>query len=131
VRYEVMSSVPEQWIPFVPVHVPGDIREIQLQRATLPRPIGGLPPALDRVRPRTALLREGLDAGQPYVLHEEEIPRSGTVVEQSYQRTRWRDGRTIVWLGVRRGTGRGEASSGLAFDRLVDVPPEPEPPVVP
>jgi hypothetical protein len=128
VRYEVMSTVPEQWIPFVPVHVPGDIREIQLQRATLPRTIEGLPPALDRVRPRTALLREGLDAGDPYVVHEEEIPRAGTVVEQSFQRTRWRDGRTIVWLGVRRGTGRGEGSSGLAFDRLVDVPPAPETP---
>jgi hypothetical protein len=126
VRYELMSSVPEQWIPFVPVHVPGDTREIQLQRASLPRDVPGLPEALAKVRPRTALLREGIDAGLPYVVHEEEVPRAGAVVEQSFQRTRWRGGRTVVWLGVRRGTGRGESSSGLAFDRLVDVPPDPE-----
>lgn len=125
VRYEVMSSVPEQWIPFLPVHVPGDIREIQLQRAALPRIIDGGPVPPDRVRPRTALLREGLDGpggARPYVLFEEEVSRAGEVVEQSFQRTRWHGGRTVVWLGVRRSTGRGEASSGLAFDRLVDVP---------
>lgn len=126
VRYEIMSSVPEQWIPFVPVHVPGDVRSIQLQRAGLPRIIEGQVGDPDRVQPRTALMREGLDRPIPssYVVHEEEVPRAGAVVAQSYQRTRWRGGRTVTWLGVGRGTGRGEGSSGLAFDRLVDVPPE-------
>lgn len=38
------------------------------------------------------------------------------------QRTRWPDGRVIVWLGARKQTGRGEGSSGLAFDRLVIAP---------
>jgi len=38
------------------------------------------------------------------------------------QRTRWRDGRAWVWLGVRKQTGRGEGSSGLSFDRIVDLP---------
>lgn len=41
---------------------------------------------------------------------------------QSFQRTRWRDGRVWVWLGVRKKTGRGEMSSGLAFDRIVTKP---------
>lgn len=126
VRYQVMTTVPEQWIPFLPVHVPGDIREIQLQRAALPRIVEGGPQPPDPVQPRTALLREGLDAPQPssYFVHEEEVPRAGTRIAQSYQRTRWRDGRAVVWLGVDRQTGRGEASSGLAFDQLVDVPQE-------
>ena len=39
VRYEVMNTLPENWIPFIPVHVPADNREIQLQRASLPRRI--------------------------------------------------------------------------------------------
>ncbi|MDV3220320.1 hypothetical protein, partial [Intrasporangium sp.] len=43
VRYEAMSSVPEHWIPFVPVHVDGSNRQIQLQRAALPRIVPGLP----------------------------------------------------------------------------------------
>jgi len=126
VRYEVMTTVPEQWIPFVPVHMPSDIRQIQLQRAGLPRIVVGGPPQLGKVQPRTMLLREGLDLEDPqsYFVHEEEIPSKGTQVAQAYQRTRWRGGRAIVWLGVDRQTGRGSGSSGLAFDQLVDLPPE-------
>jgi hypothetical protein len=45
-------------------------------------------------------------------------------VAQAFQRTRALGGRAVVWVGVTRGIGRGEGSSGLAFDRLVDVPPE-------
>jgi hypothetical protein len=121
-----MTSVPEQWIPFIPVHVPGDNRQIQLQRAGLPRIIVGGPPELGKVQPRTMLLREGLDLEDPqsYFVHEEEIPSEGTQVAQAYQRTRWRGGRAIVWLGADRQTGRGSGSSGLAFDQLVDLPPE-------
>ena len=123
IRYQVMNTVPEQWIPFVPVHVPGDIREIQLQRAALPRILSG-DPQPPKVQPRTALVREGLDRQPPavYFLHEEEVPRAGVRVTQSFQRTRWRDGRAWVWLGARKQTGRGEAESGLAFDRLANVP---------
>lgn len=122
VRYEVMSSVPEHWIPFVPVHVPGDNRQIQLQRAAMPRIVPGLP--VEPVEPRTALLRVGRDLETPegYLVHEEEIGRAGTVLSQCFQRTRAFGGRAVVWVGVQRGVGRGEGSSGLAFDRLVDVP---------
>lgn len=126
VRYGLMTSVPENWIPFVPVRVPGSTRDVQLQRAGLPRLLEGASGTPAKVRPRTALLREGLDAPapRPYLVHEEEVPRAGTHVSASFQRTRWRDGRAVVWLGVRRSTGRGEGSSGLAFDQLLDVPPE-------
>lgn len=125
IRYSVMSSVPEHWIPFVPVHMDAGNREIQLQRAAMPRVIIGNPPPLIRkIRPRTSLLRQGLDEvpAQAYFLHEEEVLRTGTVVTRSFQRTRWRDGRAWVWLGVRKKTGRGETSSGLAFDRIVTKP---------
>jgi hypothetical protein len=118
--YKVMSSVPENWIPMIPTHVEGDNREVQLQRAAMPRVIEGAPDT-PPVRPRTTLLRQGLDQKQPYFLHEEEVKRAGIVVTQSFQRTRWRDGRAWVWLGVRKQTGRGGSSSGLAFDRTVDV----------
>jgi hypothetical protein len=128
IRYQVMTSVPEHWIPFVPVHVPGSSREIQLQRASLPRTLegAGAPSPPDAVRPRTALLRQGLDqpVSAAYVLHEEEVSRAGTEVAQSFQRTRWLGGAAVTWLGVRRQTGRGEGSSGLAFDQIVDVEPE-------
>jgi hypothetical protein len=125
IRYRVMTTVPENWIPFIPVHVENDNREIQLQRAAMPRILDGDPDRPRKVVPRTSLLREGLDlpVPQPYFLHEEEVPRAGALVSHRFQRTRWRDGRVWVWLGVRKRTGRGEGSSGLAFDRIVDLPP--------
>jgi hypothetical protein len=122
IRYEVMSSVPENWIPFIPVHVDGSNREIQLQRAALPRILAGDPNPPVKVQPRTVLLRQGLDQSpaQTYFVAEEEVPRAGTRVLQSYQRTRWTDGSVVTWLRVRRQTGRGEGSSGLRFDFLVN-----------
>lgn len=107
----------------IPVHVPNDNREIQLQRAAMPRVMEGDPDPPKPVRPRTSLLRYGLDQAVPaaYFLHEEEVPRAGALVTQGFQRTRWRDGRAWVWLGVRRQTGRGGSSSGLAFDQIIDV----------
>jgi hypothetical protein len=123
IRYQVMNTVPENWIPFIPVHIEKSNREIQLQRAAMPRILEGEADTPEKVRPRTVLLREGLDKGKPeaYYIHEEEVPRAGIRVSQSFQRTRWYDGKVFVWLGVRKRTGGGEGSSGLAFDRIVNV----------
>ena len=35
IRYRVMGAVPENWIPFIPVHVDGSNRDIQIQRARM------------------------------------------------------------------------------------------------
>ena len=120
-----MSTVPEHWIPFIPVHVPGDNRKIQLQRAALPRILEGDPNPPLKVKPRTILLREGLDhhPPQPYFVFEEEVSRAGVRMMQSFERTRWTNGRVYTWLRVRKQTGRGEGSSGLEFDELINVPP--------
>jgi hypothetical protein len=122
IAYEAMNTVPENWIPFVPVHVPGDNREIQLQRGAMPRVLDGQVPRVAKVRPRTTLLRPGLDAGEAYQVHEEEVPRVGTRLTSAFRRTRGADGRPVIWLGIRRATGRGEASSGLDWDRIVNTP---------
>lgn len=122
IRYDVMSEVPEHWIPFIAVRAKGSLRAIELQRAVMPRLIQGDPLPPNRVRPRTTLLRVGLDQPNPaaYLVPEEEVPRAGIRVTQSYQRTRWLDGGVFVWLGVRKQVGRGEGSSGLAFDRILE-----------
>jgi len=119
ITYQAMTSVPENWIPFIPAHLTNDDRAIALQRAAMPSVVDAKP-----VRPRTSVLRQGFDAGQQYFVNEEEVPRTGTRVTVAYNRTRWRDGRVAVWLSAHRGTGRGEGSSGLAFDILVDTPTE-------
>lgn len=120
IRYRVMSRVPENWIPFIPVHVENDHREIQLRRGAMLRIVEGDPDPPEPVEPRTDLLREGLDQPAPegYLLYEEEVSRAGVEAEQSYQRTRWYDGQVFLWFGARKRTGRGERSSGLAFDQI-------------
>jgi len=121
IYYQAMTTVPENWIPFVPVHVEGSSREIQLQRGRMLRLIEGDPlPAPARIEPATPTLRGGLDQAQlePFFIHEAEVPRSGARVTRAFQRTRWRDGRTFVWLGMHKSTGRGEGHSHLAFDQI-------------
>ena len=68
--------------------------------------------------------REGLEAvpnPTAYYIHEEEVSRAGERVIQAFQRTRWVNGEVFVWLGMKKKTGRGEGSSGLAFDQIKDV----------
>lgn len=124
IAYLAMTSVPEHWIPFMPVHVPNSVREIQLQRSRMLRIMEGDPnPIPAKVPPRTTLMRQGLDVTpkRAYFLHEEEIPRAGITVSESFRRTRWTKGEAYVWLAVQKQTGRGERSSGLAFDKIVDT----------
>jgi hypothetical protein len=120
IRYQLMQGVPENWIPMIPVHLDNNNREIQLQRASMPRIILGDPNPPEKIKPRTVLLRQGLNdqPPQPYYLHEEEVPRAGVQITQAYQRTRWHNGQVFCWLGVKKHTGRGEGQSGLAFDRV-------------
>ena len=124
ISYLAMTDVPENWIPFVPVHKSGDNREIQLQRASMLRIIDGDPDIPVKIKPQTSILREGLDTipdPLPYFIHEEEVPRSGIRVIQAFQRTRWINGEVFVWLGMKKKSGRGEGSSGLAFDQIRNV----------
>ncbi|MFF4445657.1 hypothetical protein [Streptomyces sp. NPDC001502] len=121
VAYEAMNSVPENWIPFIAVHSGERGRSVRLRRAAMPHPVDGR-----AVEPRTELLRPGLDPVAPdrrqaYYVNEEEVPQAGSRLTVAYNRTRGRDGQVVVWLSARRGAGRGEAASGLAFDHLVDT----------
>lgn len=120
-RYELMTTVPEHWIPFTPAQVAGQAGAVRLQRATMLRAIDADPPESPvKVRPRTSLLRPGLDQSprQPYFLFEEEVPRAGARVIKAFRRTRGPDGAVHTWLAARKRTGRGESGSGLAFDSI-------------
>jgi hypothetical protein len=119
IKYNIMSMIPENWIPFVPAHVDDSNREVQLQRASLPRILEGQTTKPDKVRPRTSLLQTGLDEKAAYFIYEEEVPRAGVYVTQSFQRTRGTDGKIYVWFGAQKTVGRGEGSSGLAFDQIL------------
>jgi hypothetical protein len=109
-RYRIGTSAPFNWRPFVPVRIPNSLRSVRLQRARLP--LAG-----------HHVLGTIVGGPQPtYFLNEEEVPRAGRIVTRSFQRTRWIDGRIVLWLGRRTMTGRGEGSSGLVFDHLEEIP---------
>ncbi len=120
VQYKLATQVPEYWIPFMPVQMPDSDRAIWLQRAAMPRVYPGLP--IERVRPRTTLLRRGLDGDdwQPYFIFEEEAPKSGVRITRTWQRARWYQGRVALWSGYRKQNGRGQGNSGLRFDALFE-----------
>ena len=114
-RYQLATSVPNHWIPFLPVRIDPSRPDIRLRRGkalldqhdtpAFSRPLGRI------LEPE----REDLS------LFEEEVPRSGLRLVRQFQYARWLDGSTFLWLARRKGVGRGEGSSGLRFD-VVDEP---------
>ncbi|MEL7122946.1 MAG: hypothetical protein AAFO07_26090 [Bacteroidota bacterium] len=121
IKYIIANTVPENWIPFIPAQKSeSNFRDIHFQRAAMPRVLPGFP--TKRVRPFTRLLRVGLEqeTRAPYFICEEEIPRSGAIVRQTWQRARWHNGKVVLWSGYRKTNGRGEAASGLKFDQIID-----------
>lgn len=110
VRYIAGTTVPSNWIPFIAVHIPGNDTEIRLQRARMP----GAAPARGRILS---------EVPPPYFVNEEEVPRAGAIVQRSWQRTRWTNGETYLWLGRFKEAGRGEGNSDLRFDQLEDIAP--------
>jgi hypothetical protein len=108
--YRLASSVPEHWIPLVPVRdATGGPR---LRQAAMPRPDApgtSVLPAGTLLTPRSPALE----------MFDEEVPRAGARVQRQYQYARWTDGSTHLWIARRKQTGRGEGSSGLRFDTVV------------
>ncbi len=106
-RYQLMSEVPDYWVPLMPVKTDQGLR---LRRGAVLKIDG----SLERVRAQGRIL----ESSQELSLFEEEVPREGVRITRSYQFTRWIDGSSHLWIGRRKGPGRGEGSSGLRFDAL-------------
>ena len=110
VAYRLMTDVPDHWVPFIPVHIAGNSRQVGLVEAVLPRPnsFGDLVTA----SPRSSVLQElrGL------VLPEEEVPSAGIVMRRRWFLARSADGGRHAWAARSVTTGRGEGASGLRFD---------------
>jgi hypothetical protein len=107
--YRLASEVPDYWIPLVPVPNPNG-QGIRLQRGALARP-----------GPNTVVPARGriLGVPGPLFVRDEEVPRAGAHVTSGYQYARWIDGSSHLWRGRRKEPGRGEGSSGLRFDSIV------------
>jgi len=114
-RYVLGTTVPENWIPFVPIRFDKN-GEMRLRRAALPRTFAERAPV--RIRPRTQLLRAGLESAkvQPFDLNEEEITMPGILVRQYWRQARWFDGKIFTWLAREKLYARPARASGLRFD---------------
>jgi hypothetical protein len=102
--YRLATAIPEHWVPLLPVRPQDHTPSIGLQR-------GG--------RWQGRILEPSRDPeGNELPIREEEVPREGARVTRAFQYARWIDGQTYLWIGRRKGVGRGEGSSGLRFDVL-------------
>jgi hypothetical protein len=112
-RYRLSTTVPENWIPLLPLQtIAGGQTINRLKRGMVLQPDG-----TTKVHAaRGEVLRS---AGQ-LLLYDAEVPREGARVTRGRRMARWTDGTTWVWNAFRKGVGRGEGSSGLQFDRLED-----------
>ena len=101
-HYRLSSSVPESWLPLVPVAG----GSLALQGAS--RPAGQL-----------------MGDVPAFALDAIELPRIGRRITLRSHRARTADGRVLLWTAWDVGPGRGEASSGLRHDELThEVPNE-------
>ena len=105
--YRIRTEVPEHWSPLVPLR--DSDGAMSLHR--------GVMDAADPATPRGRVL-----GGPPFAVREEEVPRGGVRVTRAYRYARAIDGSTHLWVGRRKQPGRGEASSGLQFDKVTRKP---------
>jgi hypothetical protein len=98
--YALQTSVPARWFPFLPRT--NGYASIELVRGLLD----------DATPPAGRLLNEPAQA----VLADEEIPRAGVRVQRIPVLARTADGEYVTWVCRRVTVGRGEGSSGLAYD---------------
>ena len=135
-RYVVQTSVPLNWIPFVPQHLENEKgyedflggREVILRRGKMPLAVlkegtkDELPQYLP-VRPLTSILRKGIEGSKekPLFINEEEVQGVGTVLRKNCQRSRWLKGETYNWMGYYKQIRNTQGVSGLEFDKLLDA----------
>ena len=107
IAYRLGTAIPDYWIPLVPRQHSNNLSSIDFERGSLLNTENG-----HNGRAFGALLEE------ISTLYGEEISYTGFIVTRSHQLASWSDGSTYHWLGRQKVTGRGEGSSGLAFDTI-------------
>lgn len=102
--YHLGTVPPESWTPFIPVKKDG--KKLYLQRAKMP----------NSQPPKGQILQDIELYKKPYLIREEEVGRLGTIIERSWQRARWLNGKTFTWIGRRKTAGSIETPNGLRWD---------------
>ncbi len=113
-HYVVETTVPNNWVPLMPVQVDAN-GTVQLKLGSTLQLDGSN--AVKTARSRV------LNAAANLTIYDEEVPREGARVTQRRRMARWTDGSTWVWTAFQNEIGSGEGSAGLLFDQAGD--PEP------
>lgn len=113
-RYLLSTTVPDNWIPLLPVQLadkdnPGRLLQ-RLRRGAVLQP--------DATTIPHRAQSEVLTASADLLLYDEEVPREGVHITRRRRMVRWMDGSTWVWTAFRNEVGSGEGSAGLQFDQL-------------
>lgn len=104
-KYILGSTVPANWIPFIPVRMENSTSEIRLQRAKLPASKSAM----------GILLTE---KPAPYYVDEKTLDSSGLLVSRTPQLARYINGASCFWIGRKKEAGKGVGWSNLKFDQV-------------
>ncbi len=113
IYYLLGTTVPDNWIPLVPVVTPPPQKALYLRRGRIDRP--GIDSNTFRAR---ALI---LNPSQPFFVTDQAVSRAGVEVSRYFRRIRWSDGSTFVWMARKIRPGQGPGWSGLAFDLIKPI----------
>lgn len=114
-KYQIQTTVPENWFPLLPVVIDPVQGDIALELGAM------LKTDTERLQPSGRILQPASIKG-PYRIQEEEVIRGGVSVRRVICRSRWIDGSTHLWIARLKTAGRGEGSSGLRFDLAIPNP---------
>jgi hypothetical protein len=106
--FALSTDVPDHWIPLVPVRIDGTHTQIALRRGRV-----STEPDEHTAKGRV------LEPEHAFVMHEEEIPAGGLLVERHWQLARDANGKVCLWVGRKRSPGGGPMQrTPLHFDEL-------------
>ena len=114
VNWLLGTTVPRNWIPLLP-YVASDGSLMLRRGGMFDQTSTAVPPLV----PARGII---LAPGQMFVVRDQAVPRAGVQVHRYIRRTRWTDGSIHCWMARRALAGRGQGSSGLAFDILQGPP---------
>jgi hypothetical protein len=112
IYYTLQTSVPDNWIPMVPVQSPQN--ELFLRRGTME-----IATSSGFVFLKAHALV--LEPQHPFFVADRVVSRAGIMVDRYFRRTRSADGSTFVWTARKSQQGRGPGWSGLRFDIVRDM----------
>jgi len=105
--YQLVSTVPPFFIPFVPVQETADHPGIVLRRGNFIDPVSN-----QRILPQSQIL----EPGRPLTIAEEEVDRIGMAVDIQNQWTRGIHGESYLWRSRVRKRIRSKFVTGLEYD---------------